>query len=142
MDNSTSASTLHVALRVADLDAAVAFYSTLLGVEPSLRKDDYAKLEPAEPPVVLSLRVDESEGLDHFGIRMERPVDVKAQRDRLEAAGLPTKTEDAVSCCYSVQDKAWAQDPSGYAWELYAVKEAAEGLNCSHRGPSPENPSV
>ena len=45
----------HISLNVADLDASVVFYRALLGVEPAKCRHDYAKFEPEEPPLVLSL---------------------------------------------------------------------------------------
>ena len=41
--------TFHVALYVADLDAAVARYRKVLGQEPAKARHDYAKFEIADP---------------------------------------------------------------------------------------------
>ena len=44
------------------------------------------------------------------------------------AAGLTTRTEEDVACCYAVQDKVWVQDPDGNAWEVFFVKGDADVL--------------
>ena len=45
----------HTSLNVSDLTRSVEFYRALLGVEPAKVRDNYAKFDLAEPPLVLSL---------------------------------------------------------------------------------------
>ena len=45
-------------------------------------------------------------------------------RERVERAGLATREEAGVECCYARQDKHWLTDPDGHPWELYVVTEA------------------
>ncbi|MGH9047972.1 MAG: ArsI/CadI family heavy metal resistance metalloenzyme, partial [Acidimicrobiales bacterium] len=52
--------------------------------------------------------------------------DVTAAQARLCAGGLPTATEEHVSCCYAVQDKVWVDGPGGEPWEIYTVVDDAE----------------
>jgi SAM-dependent methyltransferase len=40
-------------------------------------------------------------------------------QERLESAGMPTKRENGVECCYAKQTKFWAHDPDGNLWEVY-----------------------
>ena len=40
------------------------------------------------------------------------PDEVVATNARLTGEGLPTATEDNVTCCYAVQDKVWVDDPT------------------------------
>ena len=41
-------------------------------------------------------------------------------------AGLAVEAEPGAVCCYARQDKVWAHDPDGVAWEYYAVLEHIE----------------
>ena len=43
------------------------------------------------------------------------------ERACLIAAGLTTFSEEEVACCYATQDKVWATDPDGHAWEIYVL---------------------
>ncbi len=45
---------------------------------------------------------------------------------RLAAEGLATEAEPGAACCYALQDKVWAHDPDGVAWEYYTVLEHIE----------------
>ena len=45
----------HLSLNVSDLNRSVAFFRTLFGMEPAKLRADYAKFEPDDPPLVLSL---------------------------------------------------------------------------------------
>jgi catechol 2,3-dioxygenase-like lactoylglutathione lyase family enzyme len=116
-------SRVQLALNVADLDEAVAFYTKLFGVEPAKLRPGYANFAVAEPPLKLVLI--EGAGvpgsLNHLGVEVETTAQVADAQRRLAAEGLATATEDEVSCCYAVQDKVWVDDPSGAPWEIYAV---------------------
>lgn len=46
---------------------------------------------------------------------------MKQVTDRLAQAGLKTRVEENVTCCYAVQDKVWVTDPDGNNWEVYVV---------------------
>lgn len=49
--------------------------------------------------------------------------------EKLEAArllGIVSKEEIGTACCYSVQDKFWAEDPDGVQWEVYYFHEDVE----------------
>jgi len=112
----------HLSLNVADLGKAVAFYRTLLGVEPAKLRGDYAKFEPDDPPLVLSLEpMPRPVGgpLNHLGFRMPDAKALVAVQERLERAGLRTNREEGVECCYAKQTKFWATDPDGTLWEVY-----------------------
>jgi hypothetical protein len=45
---------------------------------------------------------------------------------RLDAAAVETEPEPGAVCCYARQDKVWAHDPDGVAWEYYTVLEHIE----------------
>ena len=48
-------SRVQIALNVVDLEASIAFYSTLCGVEPHKRRPGYANVAITEPPLKLVL---------------------------------------------------------------------------------------
>jgi catechol 2,3-dioxygenase-like lactoylglutathione lyase family enzyme len=124
-------SRVQLALDVVDLEASVAFYSTLFGVEPHKRRPGYANFAIAEPPLKLVLiQSDEATrgtgpkgALNHLGIEVDSSDEVTGARTRLADAGLATFDEDDTTCCYALQDKVWVHDPAGAPWEVYVVKD-------------------
>jgi catechol 2,3-dioxygenase-like lactoylglutathione lyase family enzyme len=124
-------SRVQLALRVADLEGSVAFYSKLFGVEPAKRRPGYANFAITEPPLKLVLL--EGEGgeptrMDHLGVEVEDTSQVTAATDRLKEAGLATFEENDTTCCYAVQDKVWVTGPGSEPWEVYVVKADADSL--------------
>lgn len=122
----------HLSLNVSDLGRSVAFYRTLFGMEPAKQRADYAKFEPDDPPLVLSLEPNRRPGpgtLNHLGIRMPDVSNLLAAKARLERAGLACKWEEGVECCYAKQSKFWLTDPDGTLWEMYVLEE-----DIDHRG--------
>jgi catechol 2,3-dioxygenase-like lactoylglutathione lyase family enzyme len=137
-------SRVQLALNVGDIDASVAFYSTLFGTGPAKRRPGYANFAIATPPLKLVLiesaeaRTDGVAGaLNHLGIEVETPEDVQAAAARLTAEGLVPDVRESTTCCYAVQDKAWLNDPDGAPWEVYTVLSDATdpaSLDCSTKG--------
>ena len=125
-------SRVQLALRVADLEASVAFYSKLFGAEPAKRRPGYANFAIAEPPLKLVL-LEGTPGdptrMDHLGVEVETTGEVTGATARLAAEGLPTATEEDTACCYAVQDKVWVTAPGGEPWEVYVVKSDADVLD-------------
>jgi len=123
----------HLSLNVTNLDKSVQFFRTLLGLEPAKLRQDYAKFEPDEPPLVLSLEpsrtVTQGGALNHLGFRLPDVKSLVAMQERLERSGLQTKREDGVECCYARQTKFWAHDPDSNLWEIYTF----DG-DINHRG--------
>lgn len=120
---------MHVALDVRDLERSVVFYRRLFGREPQKLHADYAKFQLDDPGLVLSLNPaasarDETR-LSHLGIQLP-PGELAGVEARLRAAGQPLRAEDGVTCCYAVQNKRWAVDPDGNAWELYELLQDAD----------------
>lgn len=121
-------SRVQLALRVADLDASVAFYSTLFDTTPAKRRPGYANFAIAEPPLKLVLLegdTAEATRLDHLGVEVESTDLVHHAHQRLADAGLATRPEDETTCCYAVQDKVWVTGPGEEPWEVYTVKADA-----------------
>lgn len=121
-------SRVQLALNVSDLDAAIAFYSTLFGAEPAKIRPGYANFAIAEPPLKLVL-LESADGrgagvggaLNHLGVEVESADEVSAATRRLSGGGLDALTQDSTTCCYAVQDKVWVHDPDQVPWEVYTV---------------------
>ena len=114
---------VQLALNVADLDAAIDFYRKLFATEPAKVRPGYANFAVADPPLKLVLI--EGAGvpgsLNHLGVEVPSTDEVAASHARLTGEGLACATEDAVSCCFAVQDKVWVDAPDGEPWEIYTV---------------------
>lgn len=121
-------SRVQLALNVADLGDAIDFYSKLFAVEPAKVRPGYANFAVEDPPLKLVLIEGQGEpgSLNHLGVEVGSPDEVTAATRRLAASGLPTATEDAVECCFAVQDKVWVDGPGGEPWEVYTVLADAE----------------
>jgi catechol 2,3-dioxygenase-like lactoylglutathione lyase family enzyme len=140
-------SRVQLALNVADIDAAVDFYTKLFGTGPAKRRPGYANFaitEPALKLVLIENPAARGEGvagaLNHLGIEVETPDDVQAATRRLSGEGLDPDVQDATTCCYAVQDKSWVNDPDGAPWEIYTVladAPAETSLGCSTAGCTP-----
>jgi len=122
-------SRVQLSINVSDFDAAVAFYSRLFGAAPAKLRPGYANFALDDPPLKLVLN---SPGngpggtINHLGVEVGSAGDVTQAEARLAAAGLPARPEPGAVCCYARQDKVWATDPDGVAWEYYAVLEHIE----------------
>jgi catechol 2,3-dioxygenase-like lactoylglutathione lyase family enzyme len=123
-------SRVQLALNVSDLESAVAFYSKLFGAEPAKRRPGYANFAIADPPLKLVLIEGHGQpgSLNHLGVEVESAARVGEATTRLSAEGLPTATEENVTCCYALQDKVWVDAPDGEPWEIYAVLEDADSF--------------
>jgi catechol 2,3-dioxygenase-like lactoylglutathione lyase family enzyme len=118
-------SRVQLALRVADLEASIAFYRKLFGAEPAKRRPGYANFAIAEPPLKLVLlegEPDQATVMDHLGVEVESGEEVSKATERLSALGLFTDVENDTTCCYAVQDKVWVHGPGKEPWEVYVVK--------------------
>ena len=119
-------SRIHMGLAVKDLRRSVDFYRTLFGRGPTKARPRYARFEVAEPPVNLALNevggdTGPNNPVAHFGIQVKSSAAVLEVAERLKDAGLQTRAEENVTCCYAVQNKVWAADPDGNQWEVYVV---------------------
>ena len=120
---------VHIGLSVRDTERSITFYRHLFAQEPTKVRPGYAKFEVADPPVNLTLNADAERQTRpgpsaHFGVQVKSTETVARIATRLQATGLNPRLEDAVSCCYAVQDKAWVTDPDGNAWEIFVVLDA------------------
>jgi len=130
-------SRVQLALRVADLESSILFYSKLFGVEPAKRRPGYANFAITEPPLKLVLlegEPGEATRMDHLGVEVEETEQVNAATQRLKDAGLATFEENDTSCCYALQDKVWVHGPGSEPWEVYTVKADVDTLGKSKDG--------
>ncbi len=110
----------HVHVAVNDLGKSIAFYSTLFGMEPAVRKDDYAKWMLEDPRVNFAISQREGvTGIDHLGFQVDEAAELEEIHGRLEKAGAGALAEKNVACCYARSDKYWVTDPAGVAWESF-----------------------
>jgi len=111
---------LHLHISVAELEPAIAFYSTLFGSPPSITNDDYAKWLLDDPRVNLAISSRaRAVGVDHVGIQVETAGELAEIAGRLKAAGAATFDQAATTCCYAQSDKSWVTDPAGVRWESF-----------------------
>lgn len=114
----------HISLNASDLDRSIAFYRVLFGTEPAKVREDYAKFELAEPPLVLSLIPGGVGGnVNHAGLRVRTADELVDIQRRLETAGIVSQREEGVECCYARQTKFWVADPDRMLWEVYVFHE-------------------
>ena len=119
-------SRVQLSINVSDFDAAVAFYSRLFGTAPAKLRPGYANFAIDDPPLKLVLNCPGNGPggtINHLGVEVGSPADVTHAEARLAAAGLATDSRPGTECCYARQDKVWAHDPDGVAWEYYTVLE-------------------
>lgn len=117
-------SRVQLALRVGDLEGAIAFYSKLFGQGVAKRRPGYANFAISDPPLKLVLlegTPDRPTHLDHLGVEVFDPAEVQNAALRLAESGLATTSQENSTCCYAVQDKVWVKAPGEEPWEIYAV---------------------
>lgn len=118
-------SRVQLALRVADLESSISFYTKLLGAEPAKRRPGYANFaidEPALKLVLIEGEADQDTAMDHLGIEVDDTAAVERATTRLSELGLFTEVENGTDCCYALQDKVWVHGPGNEPWEVYVVK--------------------
>jgi len=121
---------MHVGLKVDDLDKSIDFYSRLFGVEPTLRRPDYAKWMLDDPRVNFSVDThgDAPAGSAHYGIQVESPEELVEMRQRIDEAALPRRDQNDLICGYQKQDKSWVNDPHGVPWETFFTYGVEDGV--------------
>ena len=117
---------IHVGLAVRDVAQSTRFYRILFGEAPVKERPGYAKFEPQDPSVNLSLnQVPEPDSelslASHFGVQVKSSEAVDEATARFREAGLGTTVEKSSVCCYARQDKVWIVDPDGNRWEIFVV---------------------
>jgi catechol 2,3-dioxygenase-like lactoylglutathione lyase family enzyme len=114
---------LHINVTVEDLGRSVAFYSTLFGAGPTVRKGDYAKWMLDDPRVNFAVSTrGGAAGIDHLGIQVETEAELHEVYGRLRAAERPVLEEGETTCCYARSEKSWTADPQGVVWEAFLTR--------------------
>jgi len=122
-------SRVQLALNVADVDAAVDFYSKLFATPVNKHKPGYANFEIADPPLKLVL-IEAAEGgtLNHLGVETDTGDEVLAAEARLSDTGLATTGVDDTVCCFATKTETWVTDPDGAPWEWYVKTGDAQQM--------------
>ncbi len=127
---------LHVHVSVEDIARSVAFYSTLFAAEPAVIEPDYAKWMLEDPRVNFAISTHGGKaGLDHLGIQVETPDELREVYGRLRNAGRPVREEGATTCCYARSEKSWIADPQGLSWETFLTLGTSAVYGDSAPGP-------
>ena len=116
-------SRIQLALNVANLDEAVAFYAALFQTNVAKIKPGYANFSIDDPPLKLVLieNAQSQSPLNHLGVEVASTNEVALTGSRLSMQGIDTTNQDSVTCCYAVQDKVWVHAPDDLSWEFYTV---------------------
>jgi catechol 2,3-dioxygenase-like lactoylglutathione lyase family enzyme len=111
---------VQLALNVADLDAAIEFYSRMFATAPAKVKPGYANFAIADPPLKLVLfeGAGDPGTLNHLGVETETAAEVVAAERRLAGNGLETTGVDDTQCCYAEKTETWVLGPDT-KWEWY-----------------------
>jgi catechol 2,3-dioxygenase-like lactoylglutathione lyase family enzyme len=112
---------LHLSLNVSDLEASIAFYSSLFAEQPSVVHEDYAKWLLEDPRVnfVIEQATPETAGLTHAGIQAADSAELQGLYDRMAGTDAPWTGQGRTTCCYAESDKGWTTSPDGLPWEAF-----------------------
>lgn len=114
----------HVSLNVSDVTKSVEFYEAFFGEKAHKIRPGYANFDLESPALKLALNQSAAGAggpLNHLGIVVDSVERVDEARARLGAASLIALDEGDTVCCHARQDKVWARDPDGNAWEIYTI---------------------
>lgn len=111
----------HIAMQVADLDRAVAFYEKAFGTKQYFRNDRSAQVLGPGPADVIAFELAPGEagkagGLLHFGLRLTGPTEIDNVVDRALAAGGVLRERGDFG---DNQPYAFILDPDGYEIEIW-----------------------
>jgi catechol 2,3-dioxygenase-like lactoylglutathione lyase family enzyme len=112
---------MHLHVGVENINASVAFYTTLFAAAPTVQKDDYAKWMLEDPRINFAISSTDHTaiGVEHIGIQVETFEELAEVHARLKSAGRPVLEEGATNCCYAKSEKNWITDPDGVIWETF-----------------------
>jgi catechol 2,3-dioxygenase-like lactoylglutathione lyase family enzyme len=114
---------MHLHVGVKDIDASVAFYSTLFAARPTVQKHDYAKWMLEDPRINFAISSTDHTaiGIEHIGLQVDSSDELAEVFGRLQVAGRPVFEEGATNCCYAKSEKNWITDPDGVIWETFVT---------------------
>ena len=114
---------MHIGIVVEDFEKSLAFYTCLLGAEPTLKRDGYARWMLDDPRVNLNINTQgPGPGVDHLGIQVLSDEEVAEYGDNLRKEGYLAKDDSDSNCGYARQTKVWVSDPQGVIWEAFHSK--------------------
>ena len=112
----------HVNVTVKNVEDSISFYNDLFDVEPTVRKENYAKWELTDPAVNFSITPGENgHGVNHLGIQFDSQGEVAKTIERLEKGKHSHFVQGDVECCYSTSNKVWSSDPQEVKWEHFVT---------------------
>ena len=127
---------LQLALNVADLDAAIDFYSKMFDSTPAKTKPGYANFAIDNPPLKLVLfeaadgaPSDDFHHLNHLGVEVESADQVAAAEARISATGIETTGVDDTVCCFAEKTETWMASPDDARWEWYVKTGDTEQMD-------------
>ena len=110
----------HVHAHVEDLQASIAFYSSLFAAAPARVETGYAKWMLEDPRVNFAISTRGGKpGVDHLGFQTDDAAELAELRGRAQAADMTLLDEGETTCCYARSEKHWVTDPQGIAWEHF-----------------------
>ena len=121
-------SRIQLAINVDDLDDAITFYSRIFQTAPTKVRLGYANYTIKDPPLKLVLVEKPSEGgsINHLGVEVETPEEVREAETRLSGIGMETTGIEITKCCYAEKTETWVQGPDGIRWEWYVKHDDTE----------------
>lgn len=116
----------HVHVSVSNLEQSIGFYATLFGVDPTVRKPDYAKWMLDDPRINFAISErGRQPGVNHLGFQVDDESELETMHSRLVKADGDLIQENDAACCYARSDKYWVTDPQGIAWETFRTLGSA-----------------
>jgi catechol-2,3-dioxygenase len=130
-------SRLHIHITVKDIEKNIPFYNALFDHAPTVREQDYAKWELADPAVNFAISAHGVRtGLDHVGIQADSDNELQSIQARLQQAGIGGREQKDATCCYARSDKYWTEDPQGIAWETFHTLDSIPTFGTASAGKS------
>ncbi len=119
--------TIHIHIKVSDLNQSISFYQHLFGHPPTKLKQDYAKWQLEDPRINFAISQSQGEtGIEHLGIETSNEDERQAMLGQLKRAQSAIEEEGKTICCYAQSEKSWVDDPQGIGWEIFRSYGDAE----------------
>lgn len=114
---------LQLALNVANIDEAIAFYSEMFASPVHKTRPGYANFEIDQPPLKLVLfeHPEAKEHLNHIGVECLTEPEFDKAAERLHHRDLAASDVGETGCCHARQSKFWVKEPGGLSWEWYRI---------------------
>ena len=123
---------VQLALNVADVDAAVDFYSRLFGAEPHKTRPGYANFALDAPPLKLVLieNAAAAGSINHLGVEVADTAGVSEAQQRIaDVRAEPVARRPTSSAATPGRTRSGSNDPDGAAWEVYTITDDSPELS-------------